>query len=94
MADQYVTGKLAAIISVDLAGDGRFMEMDEQGTTARQKVDREMLIDLGFRQVEMHRGAAAFFAGDRDMAAGLLDEAVCVCASVLTQSRPSSLSET
>ena len=39
-----------------MVGYGRLMERDEQETLACQKVHRKMLIDLGFRQVEMHRG--------------------------------------
>ena len=45
MANQNVTRKLAAILSVDMVGYSRLMEKDEQGTIARQKVHREKLID-------------------------------------------------
>ena len=41
MADQNVTRKLAAILSVDMVGYSRLMEKDEQGTIARQKAHRE-----------------------------------------------------
>ena len=45
MAEQIVIRKLAAIFSVEIVGYSRFMEKDEQGTIARQKVHREKLID-------------------------------------------------
>ena len=61
MADQNVTRKLAAILSVDMVGYSRLMEKDEQGTIARQKAHREKLIGP---EVTEHHGRVVKTMGD------------------------------
>ncbi len=45
MADQNVTRKLVAIVSTDMVGYSRLIEVDEEGTLARQNAHRQELID-------------------------------------------------
>ena len=61
MADQNVTRKLAAILSVDMVGYSRLIEKDEQGTIARQKAHREKLISP---KVTQHYGRIVKSMGD------------------------------
>ena len=61
MADQNVTRKLAAILSVDMVGYSRLMEKDEQGTIARQKAHRDKLIGP---EVTEHHGRIVKTMGD------------------------------
>ena len=45
MADQNVTRKLAAILAADIVGYSRFAGANEEGTIARLKALRQVLID-------------------------------------------------
>jgi adenylate cyclase len=61
MADQNVTRKLVAILSVDMVGYSRLMGKDEQGTIARQKAHREELIRP---KISEHHGRIVKTMGD------------------------------
>jgi class 3 adenylate cyclase/Tfp pilus assembly protein PilF len=61
MADQNVTRKLVAILSVDMVGYSRLMGKDEQGTIARQKAHREELIRP---KIDGHHGRIVKTMGD------------------------------
>jgi TolB-like protein/class 3 adenylate cyclase len=45
MAEQSVTRKLAAIVATDMVGYSHLIEVDEEGTLARQKAHRQEIID-------------------------------------------------
>ena len=61
MADQNITRKLAAILSIDMVAYSRFMGMDEQGTIARQKAHHEELIRP---EITEHHGRIVKTMGD------------------------------
>ncbi|MGO8865267.1 MAG: adenylate/guanylate cyclase domain-containing protein [Alphaproteobacteria bacterium] len=61
MASDQVKRKLAAILAADIAGYGRLMGEDEEGTLARLKVCRSELIDPKNKQ---HRGRIVKTTGD------------------------------
>lgn len=61
MADQNVTRKLAAILSVDMVGYSRLMGKDEQRTIARQKAHREELVRP---KISEHHGRIVKTMGD------------------------------
>ncbi len=61
MADQNVTRKLVAIVSTDMVGYSRLIEVDEEGTLARQKAHRRELIDP---KIAEHHGRIVKSTGD------------------------------
>lgn len=56
-----VTRRLAAILAADMAGYSHLMEVDEQGTIARQRVHRQELIDP---TIALHGGRIVKTTGD------------------------------
>ncbi len=61
MAQDRVERRLAAILATDMVGYSRLMEMDEEGTIARQKTHRKELIDP---KIAEHRGRVVKTTGD------------------------------
>jgi adenylate cyclase len=61
LAAERVERKLAAILAADVAGFGRLMRVDEEGTLARLKAHRRDLIDP---KITTHRGRIVNTAGD------------------------------
>ena len=56
-----ITRRLAAILAVDMVGFSRLMARDEAGTLARQKAQREALIDP---RIAAHHGRIVKTMGD------------------------------
>jgi TolB-like protein len=61
VAQDRVERRLAAILATDMVGYSRLMEMDEEGTIARQKTHRKELIDP---KIAEHRGRVVKTTGD------------------------------
>ncbi len=61
MSDPRVSGKLAVIVSTDVAGHGRLVAADEEGTNTGLRTHRTELIDL---EISEHGGRIANTAGD------------------------------
>ena len=61
MASERIERKLAAIVAADVAGYSRLMAADEEGTLARLKAHREVLID---RKIAEHGGRIIKTTGD------------------------------
>ena len=61
MTTEHVKRRLAAILAADVAGYGRLMGGDDEGTLARLKTDRENLIDP---KIKKHRGRVIKIIGD------------------------------
>ena len=56
-----VERRLVAIMAVDMIAFSRLMELDEEGTVARQKTHRTELIDP---TIELHHGRIVKTTGD------------------------------
>jgi TolB-like protein len=61
MATEQVKRRLAAILAADVAGYGRLMGADDEGTLVRLKTDRQDLVDP---KIEKHRGRVIKIIGD------------------------------
>ena len=61
MTTEHVKRRLAAILAADVAGYGRLMGGDDEGTLVRLKTDRENLIDP---KIKKHRGRVIKIIGD------------------------------
>ena len=74
MAQELVERRLAAILATDMVGYSRLIEVDEEGTVARQKAHRSEFIDP---KIEEHHGRIVKSTGD-----GLLVEFASVVDAV------------
>ena len=83
MSSDRVERRLAAILSADMVGYSRLMELDEAGTIARQRRHRQDLIDP---TIQSYRGRIVKTTGDGMLVefASAVDEVEC---AVETQSR-------
>ena len=61
MATEHVERRLTAILAADIAGYSRLMGKDEEGTLARLKAHRRVLVD---RKINEHRGRIVKTTGD------------------------------
>src|SRR5262244_2582904 len=74
MAEERVDRRLAAILAADIAGYGRLMGSDEEGTLRQLKAHRKELVDP---KITEHRGRIVKTTGD-----GMLVEFVSVVDAV------------
>ena len=74
MAEERIDRRLAAILAADIAGYGRLMGSDEEGTLRQLKAHRKQLVDP---KITEHRGRIVKTTGD-----GMLVEFVSVVDAV------------